>query len=174
MPDVLTSAQRSFNMSRIRGRDTKPELMLRRGLHALGFRFRLHRRDLPGCPDMVFPSRHAVIFAHGCFWHGHSCLMCRLPGTRTAFWQAKISGNQTRDRKAADALTKDGWRVLVVWECSLRGPARLPSATTLTRCAEFLRGGLQSDEVEGHWGELHRGQTSNDQASSQHLLLFSR
>ncbi len=99
MVDVLTSEQRSFNMSRIRGRDTKPELTLRRGLHSLGLRFRLHRRDLPGRPDLVFASRRAVVFVHGCFWHGHDCPMCRLPATRPDFWATKIAGNRARDRR---------------------------------------------------------------------------
>src|SRR5271165_5724537 len=126
MVDVLTPAQRRHNMSRVRGKDTKPELLLRRGLHALGFRFRLHRKDLPGRPDLVFPARRAAIFVHGCFWHGHDCPMCRIPTTRTGFWQTKIHGNRDRDRRAVAALTAKGWRVLVVWECALRGPARLP------------------------------------------------
>src|ERR1700731_2708856 len=125
MVDVLTPEQRSFNMSRIRGRDTKPELILRRGLHTLGFRFRLHRKDLPGRPDLVFPARRTVIFVHGCFWHGHHCPMCRMPVTRSAFWQTKIEGNRNRDRRAISDLVAAGWRVLVVWECALRGPARL-------------------------------------------------
>lgn len=152
MVDVLTPEQRSFNMSRIRGRDTKPELTLRRGLHALGFRFRLHRRDLPGRPDLVFPGRRAAIFVHGCFWHGHACPMCRLPATRTAFWQAKIHGNHDRDRRAAGALAAAGWRVLVVWECALRGPARLPEGEVLAGCASFLRSKRPGDpDIEGDW-----------------------
>ena len=114
MVDVLTPEQRRLNMSRIHGKDTKPELMLRRGLHALGFRFRLHRKDLPGRPDLVFPGRRAVIFVHGCFWHGHDCPMCKMPATRPEFWRAKIDGNQKRDRQAVSALAATGWRVLVV------------------------------------------------------------
>src|SRR5271170_5733637 len=139
MPDVLTPAQRSFNMSRIRGRDTKPELLLRRGVHARGFRFRLHRGDLPGRPDLVFPARRAVIFVHGCFWHGHNCPMCRLPATRTDFWRTKIEKNRTRDRDAIKALATKGWRILVVWECALRGPVRRPAGTVLSGCEQFLR-----------------------------------
>jgi len=152
MVDVLTAEQRSFNMSRIRGRDTKPELTLRQGLHALGFRFRLHRRDLPGRPDLVFVSRRAVIFAHGCFWHGHDCAMCRLPATRPEFWTAKIADNRTRDRQAEGKLRAAGWRVLIVWECALRGPARLPRNDVLTDCAVFLRSNqhLRCD-IQGAW-----------------------
>ena len=139
MVDVLTPAQRQLNMSRIRGKDTKPELLLRRGLHALGFRFRLHRKDLPGRPDLVFPGRRAVIFVHGCFWHGHDCPMCKMPATRPEFWRAKISGNHERDLKATGSLRASGWRVLVVWGCALQGPGRLPDGRTIGRCADFLR-----------------------------------
>src|SRR6516165_796645 len=114
MADVLTPQQRSLNMSRIRGRDTKPELLLRRGLHGRGFRYRLHRRDLPGCPDLVLPRYHAVVFVHGCFWHDHHCHLSKLPETRQEFWRRKIEGNAARDRKAAVALQGRGWRVLVI------------------------------------------------------------
>ena len=140
MVDVLTPKQRSLNMSRIRGKNTKPELTLRRGLHALGFRFRLHRKDLPGCPDLVFPGRRAAIFVHGCFWHGHACPMCKMPATRTEFWQVKISGNRDRDERAVSALGAADWRVMVVWECSLRGPARLPPDAAVNAAALFLCG----------------------------------
>ena len=149
--DVLTPSQRSFNMSRIRGRDTKPEILLRRGLHALGFRFRLHRADLPGRPDIVLPSKKAVIFVHGCFWHGHNCPMCRLPATRSEFWQAKIEGNQVRDQTAMKELTSAGWRILVVWECALRGPARLPKGIVLAGCERFLKSDLAARELAGSW-----------------------
>jgi DNA mismatch endonuclease (patch repair protein) len=138
MVDVLSAQQRSFNMSRIRGRDTKPELLLRRGLHARGFRFRLHRRDLPGRPDLVFPGRRAVIFVHGCFWHGHDCPMCQLPATRADFWRKKIEGNRARDQAAASALAAAGWRVLIVWECAVRGPARKAPSSVLIGCEDFL------------------------------------
>lgn len=124
MVDVLTPEQRRLNMSRIRGRDTKPEMQLRRALHARGFRFRLHRRDLPGCPDLVFPGCRSVIFVHGCFWHGHDCAMFKLPVTRAEFWAAKIAENQKRDGRALENLANSGWRALVVWECDFRGPAR--------------------------------------------------
>jgi len=124
MADVLTPEQRRLNMSRIRGRDTKPEMLLRRGLHARGFRFRLHRRDLPGCPDLVFPGLRAAVFVHGCFWHGHDCAMFKLPATRTEFWAAKIEGNRKRDARALKELSSAGWRTFVLWECDLRGPAR--------------------------------------------------
>lgn len=150
MVDVLTPAQRRLNMSRIRGKDTKPELLLRRGLHALGFRFRLHRRDLPGRPDLVFPSRRAVIFVHGCFWHGHGCPMCKMPATRPEFWRAKIAGNRSRDQKAVATLKAAGWRVLIVWECALRGPMRLREVDAVARCSMFLRSqDVPTAEVSG-------------------------
>jgi DNA mismatch endonuclease (patch repair protein) len=156
MVDVLTPDQRSFNMSRIRGRDTNPEMLLRRGLHARGFRFRLHRRDLPGRPDLVFPSRHAAIFVHGCFWHGHDCPMCKMPATRPAFWRTKIEGNRARDHKAVAALTASGWRALVVWECALRGPARQPNGVVLARCENFLNSGSTDAELAGNWRQPSR------------------
>lgn len=138
-------------MSRIRGRDTKPELLVRRGLHQRGFRYRLHRRDLPGRPDLVFPGRRAVVFIHGCFWHGHGCLMCKAPATRPEFWAAKIAANRTRDLAAIKCLGEAGWRVLVVWECALRGPARLKEDEVLDACAVFLGSKAQTKELAGSW-----------------------
>jgi len=137
--DVLTAEQRRLNMSRIRGRDTKPEMVLRRGLHALGLRFRLYRKDLPGRPDLVFPGPQAVIFVHGCFWHGHRCPMFKWPVTRRDFWRRKICANRNRDRTAIDALQSAGWRVLVVWECALRGPNRRPVEEVLQECKRFVK-----------------------------------
>lgn len=150
MVDVLTPEQRRLNMSRIRGKDTKPELMLRRGLHAQGFRFRLHRKDLPGRPDLVFPGRRAVIFVHGCFWHGHDCPMCKMPATRPEFWCVKIGKNRERDQQVVSTLAAAGWRVMTVWECALRGPARLRRGIVINRCAEFLQmGDCPADEIVG-------------------------
>lgn len=151
MVDVLTPRQRSFNMSRIRGSDTKPELLIRRGLHARGLRFRLHRRDLPGRPDLVFPSRRAAIFVHGCFWHGHDCPMCRMPATRPAFWRTKIERNCARDKTVITALVGAGWRVLIIWECALRGPARRPEVTVLAGCVDFLNSENTRAEQTGNW-----------------------
>lgn len=151
MADVLTPAQRSYNMSRIRGRDTKPELLLRRGLHRAGLRFRLHKSSLPGRPDLIFPKHRAAIFVHGCFWHGHSCPLFRLPGTRSEFWRAKIEANRERDSKAFDALRGGGWRVLTVWECSVKGPARLPLQDVICVCANFVQGNSPSAMLAGSW-----------------------
>ena len=144
MVDVLTREQRRLNMSRIRGRDTKPEMVLRRGLHAHGLRFRLHRKDLPGKPDLVFSGHRAVIMVHGCFWHGHQCSMFKWPVTRPEFWKKKILGNQERDQAMLKSLRDNGWRVLLVWECALRGPARRPVENVLGRCKGFIEG---RDEV---------------------------
>ena len=140
MTDVLTPEQRRYNMSRIRGKDTKPEMILRRGLHAAGFRYRLHVRDLPGKPDLVFPRYRAVIFVHGCFWHGHDCLLFRLPATRTEFWAEKIATNQERDQRAVRALEAVDWRVMTVWECVLKGPLRRPTIDVIRFCSQFLTG----------------------------------
>jgi len=137
--DVLTAEQRRFNMSRIRGRDTAPELLIRRALHAKGFRYWLHDRRLPGRPDLVFPKYRAVIFIHGCFWHGHDCHLFKWPSTRKEFWQEKIERNRARDDSAIRKLQENGWRVLIVWECSLKGISRLPQAHITGRCMQFLR-----------------------------------
>lgn len=127
-------------MAGIGPKDTKPEMMIRRGLHALGYRYRLHDRKLPGRPDLVFAGRSAVIFIHGCFWHGHACSLFRWPGTRPEFWRAKIGGNVTRDARVRGELLSAGWRVLDVWECSLRGPDRQSPEAVLGACAAFLEG----------------------------------
>lgn len=139
MTDVLTAEQRQRNMSSIRGKDTKPEMLIRRGLHVRGLRYRLHDRKLPGRPDLVFPKYHTAVFVHGCFWHAHGCALSRLPATRRDFWQQKLEGNAARDHKAIATLQADGWRVLVIWECALRGPARQKEATVLDRAAKFIR-----------------------------------
>lgn len=129
-------------MSQIRGRHTKPELILRRGLHARGMRFRLHRKELPGRPDIVFPKYRAVLLVHGCFWHGHGCQMFKWPDTNAKFWQDKIHKNQERDLKNIQVLQEKGWRVLTVWECAIRGPARRPLADLLNLCVAFLVDGV--------------------------------
>lgn len=149
MPDIVTPEVRSRIMAGIRGTNTKPEMMLRKGLHALGFRFRLHDRALPGRPDIVFPRYGAVLFAHGCFWHGHDCHLHRLPDTRREFWQAKIEGNRERDAVVAHALGELGWRQGVVWECSLRGRSRLAFEDVIATCADWLRSDVHSLEIRG-------------------------
>jgi DNA mismatch endonuclease, patch repair protein len=118
--DKLSTERRSANMRQIRSKDTKPEVLLRRLLHAQGYRFRLHRKDLPGKPDLVFPSRKKAIFVHGCFWHQHpGCREGRVPGSRREYWEPKLARNQQRDAAAQAALKEQGWRYLIVWECEL-------------------------------------------------------
>lgn len=118
MADRLTHEKRSWNMSRIRSRDTSPEIRVRRILHRMGYRFRVNRRDLPGSPDIVLPSHRTVIFVHGCYWHRHTCKNGRVvPKTRTDFWLAKFEANKCRDRSAARSLRSAGWRVVTIWEC---------------------------------------------------------
>lgn len=151
--DVHSPEQRSRNMSRIRGRDTKPEMLLRRGLHISGLRFRLQPKHLPGRPDLVFPRHRAVVLVHGCFWHGHNCPMFKAPATRPEFWAAKIAGNRARDLRTSEALRASGWRVLTVWECAIRGPARLPLADVISLSREFiLSDGIES-VLQGAWHE---------------------
>lgn len=139
MADVLTSQQRQLNMSRIRGRDTKPEMLIRRGLHARGLRYRLHDRALPGRPDLVFPRYHTAVLIHGCFWHVHGCALSKLPATRQKFWRRKLEGNVIRDQKAIKNLLEAGWRVLVIWECALRGKRRMAESDVLDRATGFIR-----------------------------------
>lgn len=138
MGDIVSAETRSRMMAGIRSKNTRPEMALRRGLHALGFRYRLHARDLPGQPDLVFPGRRAVIFVHGCFWHGHDCNLFRQPRTRADFWQKKLSRNREVDAAASAALATSGWRQATVWECALRGPGRLGLDQVLERCAAWL------------------------------------
>lgn len=119
--DPLTPEHRSWNMSRIRSRDTAPEKRVRSLLHRLGFRFSLRRKDLPGKPDIVLPSRRSVVFVHGCFWHQHQgCTNSRVPSTRRPFWEAKLAGNVARDLRVRRELKTLGWNVLTVWECDLK------------------------------------------------------
>lgn len=149
MTDVLTAEQRKLNMSRIRDRNTKPEIQVRKLLHAKGFRFRLHQKTLPGKPDLVLSKYRVCIFVHGCFWHGHTCPMFKLPSTRRDFWLKKINGNQRRDLLATDSLLELGWRVLTVWECALRGPGRLEGPTVLKYSASFIRSSEQIGILAG-------------------------
>jgi len=111
-------------MSGIGSKDTRPEMIVRKGLHSQGFRYKLHVSNLPGKPDLVFPRHHAVIFVHGCFWHGHDCRLFKWPSTHEEFWRDKIKRNRQKDVEARAALFAAGWRVGIVWECSLRGAKR--------------------------------------------------
>lgn len=152
MADVVDAATRSRMMSGIRSRNTRPEMAVRHALFAAGFRFRLHRRDLPGVPDIVLPGRKVAVFVHGCFWHRHEgCRYAKLPATRPDFWKAKLDGNAERDMRTVRALQVMGWRVLIVWECAVR------DAETLSALPTTLAAWITSD---GPVGEISAGARS--------------
>lgn len=136
-------------MSGIRGKNTKPEVILRRGLHARGFRFRLHGTGLPGKPDLIFSKHCAVLFAHGCFWHGHDCHLFKWPKSREGFWRQKIQLNKVRDVLAIEQLLTQGWRVGEVWECALKGRERLDPDTVIDACAQWLVSSVPNLEIRG-------------------------
>lgn len=137
--DIISPEQRSALMSRIRGKDTKIELEVRRGLHALGFRYRLGGARLPGRPDIVLPKYRTVVFVHGCFWHRHDCHLFRLPKTRTEFWRAKIDANRERDSRKEAELRVLGWNIEVMWECQLRGQPLERRAEEIEALANRIR-----------------------------------
>ena len=146
MADVVDPATRSRMMSGIGGRNTKPEIVVRKALFAAGFRFRLHRKDLPGRPDVVLPGRRIAVFVHGCFWHAHrGCRYAKTPASRREFWEAKLATNVERDARAMDALLSAGWRVLVIWECATR------SVETREALPELLRRWIDGSEVSGEF-----------------------
>lgn len=149
MADTLDPAARSRLMARIRGKDTGPELLVRRALHGLRFRYRLHDPRLPGRPDMVLPKHRAVVFVHGCFWHGHGCGLSRMPRSNRPYWRAKIDRNRARDAEVRQRLRRDGWRCLVIWECALRGPQRRDFDRCLAGIAAWLRGAGAAKTVRG-------------------------
>ena len=149
MADVVSAVVRSRMMAGIRSINTKPEMIVRGGLHRAGFRFRLHDRRLPGKPDVVFAKYAAVLFVHGCFWHGHDCHLFKWPATRTDFWRAKIDRNRERDAASVAELHDLGWRVGIVWECAIKGRTRMPLEGVISICANWLRSGLPGLEVRG-------------------------
>ncbi|MCL4832494.1 MAG: DNA mismatch endonuclease Vsr [Caldilineaceae bacterium] len=129
--DVHSPGQRSYNMSKIKGKNTKPEMLVRKWLWANGYRYRLHYRNLPGKPDIVFPGRKKVIFIHGCFWHKHECQYFKWPKSNAEFWQKKIEGNAHRDQTNFTSLVASDWAYLVIWECVLKGVRKVDLPTTL-------------------------------------------
>ncbi|MGA9795910.1 MAG: very short patch repair endonuclease [Rhizomicrobium sp.] len=149
MPDIFSPQVRSRMMSGIRGKNTKPELLIRKALHAAGFRYRLHVKDLPGKPDIVLPRYNAVIFVHGCFWHGHDCHLFRWPRSREEFWQKKLAGNRANDAKHLVSLREAGWRVLTIWECSLKGKTRLAADKRSRRVIKWLQSRSTRGEIAG-------------------------
>lgn len=137
-------------MAGIGGKDTKPELIIRKGLHANGFRYRLHDCELPGKPDLVFPCYKSVIFVNGCFWHGHNeCHLFKWPATRVDFWKQKISDTIERDRVNRIALCRAGWRVLTIWECALKGKSRLPIESVIEMASCWLSSTACALEIKG-------------------------
>lgn len=149
MADIVSAEVRSRMMSGIRSKDTRPEITVRKGLHRLGFRYRLNDRRVSGKPDLLLPKWNALVFVHGCFWHGHDCHLFRLPKTRTEFWQTKIEKNRQRDRLTEARLLSEGWRVAVIWECALKGKHRLEEQQVMSRLADWLKSGGAKEEIRG-------------------------
>jgi DNA mismatch endonuclease, patch repair protein len=136
-------------MSGIRGKNTRPELLIRKGLHARGFRFRLHDSRLPGKPDLVLPKYNAVIFVHGCFWHGHDCHLFKWPKSRREFWRTKITRNRAKDADSYARLKEADWYILTIWECALKGRTRRPLEKVLAIAADWLVYGQNDRQIRG-------------------------
>ena len=149
MVDIVSPEKRSEMMSGIRSRNTAPEITIRKALYKQGFRFRLHQLKLPGKPDLVFTKHNAVIFTHGCFWHGHDCHFFKWPSSRPAFWRKKINRNKEKDRESSKQLLDNGWRVMIIWECALRGLGRIPLGKIIARADKFLTGRRKFLEIRG-------------------------
>jgi len=140
-------------MASVRGKNTKPELVVRSALHRAGYRFRLHARKLPGTPDIVLPKYHVIIFVHGCFWHGHDCSLFRWPSSRQEFWKRKITTNQANDLKNIARLRDAGWRVLTVWECALKDKRRQDGKRFADKLSEWIRGTKHRGEFIGKFSK---------------------
>jgi DNA mismatch endonuclease (patch repair protein) len=149
MADIVSKAVRSKMMAAIRGKNTHPEMLIRRALHRLGFRYRLHAKELPGKPDLLLPRYRSAIFVHGCFWHGHGCHLFKWPSTRKDFWRDKIKRNRVVDRRATRMLENDGWSVLVIWECALKGKRKRSLEEILTEVSQWIRKGKSVREIKG-------------------------
>jgi DNA mismatch endonuclease (patch repair protein) len=149
MPDIVDPATRSRMMAGIRAKNTRPELAIRRALHRRGYRYVLHSPLVPGKPDLVFPARRAVIFVHGCFWHGHDCRYFKMPSTRPEFWGQKIRRNVARDVEVRELLKRQGWRHLTIWECATRGQGKDSVETVASQAAAWLEGTVLTAEIRG-------------------------
>lgn len=158
MADTVSRQVRTAMMSGIKSKNTKPEMLIRLGLHARGFRYKLHDPSLPGRPDLVFPKYRAIILVNGCFWHMHECALFKLPATRTEFWREKLESNQARDSKNIHRYLALGWRVMVIWECALKGRRRIETKVVLNRCASWLVSDVQLLSLEGEDGDSIRAQ----------------
>ena len=155
MADITSSENRSRMMSGIRAKNTRPEMQVRRALFERGFRYRLHSRALPGTPDLVLRRYGAVVFVHGCFWHGHDCSFFRWPATRPEFWRTKITRNREVDGEARIKLRAAGWRVLTVWECALRGRTDEQCHAVYDAAADWMRGTVAELELDWQLGDRH-------------------
>ena len=149
MTDVVDKKTRSRMMSGIRSKNTKPELLIRKALFSKGFRYKLHDKSLPGKPDLVFPKYNAVIFIHGCFWHGHDCHLFKWPSTRREFWKTKITRNQEVDARNYKALKEEGWRILTIWECSIKGKNQIGVENVVDRAENWLEYGIRARVIKG-------------------------
>lgn len=149
MPDIVDPQTRSRMMAGIKNKNTKPEMVIRKGLHRKGFRYRLHDASLPGKPDIIFSRRKAVIMVNGCFWHYHNCHLFKWPSTRTQWWQAKISRNREKDIETRTLLAQKGWRILTIWECALKGKTKLPINEVIEKAAFWLDNSTNSIEIQG-------------------------
>lgn len=147
--DVFSKEKRSQVMSQIRGKDTKPEKFIRSALHRIGYRYRLHVSDFPGKPDLVFPKYKAVIFVHGCFWHGHNCHLFKWPKSRVEFWETKIFKNRENDNKSVNNLKTLGWRILLVWECAIKGKTKLEPTRLIEDVVQWLESEKKTYEILG-------------------------
>lgn len=147
MTDVHDKQTRSRNMAAIKNKNTKPEIWLRKRLHALGFRYRLNAKDLPGKPDLVLPKYKAVIFINGCFWHMHDCPYFKMPKSRTEWWAEKLGKNKIRDEKNLTTLIHHNWRVLTIWECAIKGKHRLDEEQLIARVSDWLQNGEASMDI---------------------------
>lgn len=149
MTDVVSKEKRSQMMAGIKSTNTKLEVLIRRALFARGFRFRIHSKSIPGKPDLALAKYRAAIFVHGCFWHGHNCHLFKVPATRTDFWLNKIRHNQERDKVVSRLLSAEGWRRLVIWECSLRGPGRKSLDIVVDSVSAWIQGISNSRQIRG-------------------------
>lgn len=150
--DTVDPKTRSKIMASVRGKDTTPELQIRKSLHQRGFRYRLHPKNLPGHPDLVLPKYRAVIFVHGCFWHRHGCHLSTTPKTRQEFWKEKFAANVERDRRVVEELRSAGWRVLTIWECSLKGKEKLGLEAVVAKIVDWLACGGVAEDIPAKGG----------------------
>lgn len=149
MADIVDAITRSRIMSRVRSKDTKPEITIRKAIFSLGFRYRIHSTKLPGRPDIVLPKYKAVIFVHGCFWHKHECPMFKWPSSHRRFWRTKLKSNFTRDAVHLQSLHEQGWRVLIIWECALKGKLRRDREKLVTDISRWITGRIKRKELRG-------------------------